>query len=338
DKEFEGDDGSTRPRDHAEMERPHAKPITGSPPSSTAGVQRAADEKPGAEVCPRGPPGVPAGRGALLRQEAIASREDSGVPAGEESPPKVLEKGGSQPELLGPGGGRATERVPPRSWSAETAPAAVGKAGRAAVGEKQADSSIKIEICPWEESGGPGRAPGKGGSERDPQRLGEEPEKPLAKMPELLKAASEKAESVEGRRAEVCPWETGEKERTARAEICPWDTVLALDKGSSRRGSPRPKEGTEPPGTEKHPALPGTSPKQAGSVDSRKADVCPWEVEDKPIAKTEICPWEEPAAPPGKERRSPDTRGTPKEGNKPASGGLEDIKAKLAAMGGRRPE
>ncbi|XP_059686148.1 probable G-protein coupled receptor 179 [Gavia stellata] len=290
--------------------------------------------RPGSEPTARprhgetGAPAVPAGKGALLRQEAIASQEDSGVPLGGESPAKVLEKGGSQPEPLGPGG----------SWAGKAGSAA----GRQAVvcpGETQADASSKTEICPWEESGGehrgPGRAPGKGGSEVDPGCSGEEPgmEKRPAKTPELPKAASETAGTAEDRMAEVCPWETEEGKRTVRAEICPWDV--------EGRGSPRPGEGAEQPGTglaAKDPALPKMSSKQAGAIDSKKANICPWEVEDEPLAKTEICPWEAPAGPSGTERPSQDTRGTSKGENKPGSGGLEDIKAKLADTGGHQPD
>ncbi|KAM9214913.1 putative G-protein coupled receptor 179 [Leptosomus discolor] len=368
----EGLEGASRslcPQDRAEVEQPHAKAVASSNPPSTTGVRRAAAEKAGAEVWPRGAPGTPGGRGALLHQEAIASQEDPGVPLGEESPAKALEKRGSQPEPLGPGGSRGTERVPPRSQSMEVAPAAVGKATRAAgrqaevcPGETHADSSIKIKICPWEESGGPGRALGKGSSEGDPSRPREKPgvEEPLGKTPGLLKAASEKAGSVEGRRAEVCPWEAAGAD--SDADVCPWErgtalshagklddgkisqvkkgispqrageTAPAADKGSSQRGSPHPRGGAA-----KHPALPKTPSKQAGTTDSKKADICPWEVEDEPIAKTEICPWEEPAAPSGKEKPSQDTPGTSKGENKPGSGGFEDIKAKLAEMGGHQP-
>ncbi|NXS70106.1 GP179 protein, partial [Pandion haliaetus] len=344
---LEGGSRSIHPWDHTEVEQPQAKPITSSPHPSTTCGQRAAAEKSGAEVWPQGAPGIPAGRGALLHQEAVASREERGVPPGEESPAKVLEKGSSQPEPLSPGRSWGTERVPPRSQSTDVAPAAVRKASRAAgrqaevcPGETRTDSSIKIEICPWEESGGehwePGRAPGKASSKVDAGHPREElgMEKPLAKSPELLKVALKKSSSVEGRRAEVCPWEIGEGGRTVRAEICPWD-------GSSQQGTPLPGEGAEQPGTgltAKCPALPKTSPKQAGTIDSKKADICPWEVEEEPLAKTEICPWEEPTAPPGKERPSQDTRGTSKGENKPGPGRLEGIKAKLAETTGHRPE
>ncbi|NWI32471.1 GP179 protein, partial [Sula dactylatra] len=350
-KGLEGSSRSIRPQDRGEVEQPCAKPIAGSPHVSTTSMWKAVAEKPGAEVCPQGAPSAPGGKGALLRQEAIASREDSEVPLGGESPAKVLEKGGSQPEPLGPGESRGTERVPAKSQSVEVAPAAAGKAsstaGRQAEvcpGESQADSSLKIEICPWEESRGehwgPGRALEKGSSEGDPSHPKEEPgmEKPPPKTPELPKAASEAVGSTEGRMAEVCPWETGEGGRTVRAEICPWDMAPAADKGSSQRGSPSPREGVEQPSTEftaEHPALPKTSSKQAGTIDSKKADICPWEVEDEPLPKTEICPWEEPAAPLGKERPGQDTRGTSKGENK--LGGLEDIKAKLAEVGSCQP-
>ncbi|NXL06723.1 GP179 protein, partial [Mesembrinibis cayennensis] len=340
---------SIRPQDRAEMEQPRAKPVAGSPDPSTAGVCRAAAEEPGAEVCPQGAPGFPAGEGALLRREGTASREDRGVPLGGQSPAKTPEKGDSQPKALSPAGSLSTERVPAKSWGMEVAPAAAGKAGSTAgrqaevcPGETQADSSIKIEICPWEESGGKrweaGRAPGKGSSAGDAGHPREElgMEKPPAKTPELPKAASETAGSAEGRTAEVCPWETGEGASSIRAEICPWDEEGAQLEQEGRegerrrlakwRGSPSPGEGVEQPGTglaAKHPALPKTSPKQAGTIESKKADICPWEAEDEPLPKPEICPWEEPAAPSGKERLSQDTRGTSKEETKAGSGGLE---------------
>ncbi|NXL40288.1 GP179 protein, partial [Glaucidium brasilianum] len=349
----EGPGGASRsihPQDGAEVQQPQAKPIAGSPEPSSTGMQREATEKPGAAVRPWGAPSVPAGKGALLRQGAVSSREDTGVPAGAKSPAMALEKGGSQPEPLSPGENRDTERVSPRSRSMETAPGAAGKAGRAVgreaelcSGETQAGSSIKIEICPWEEGGderwGPGRALGKGISEGDPGHPREElgTEKPRAKTPELLQGAVEKAESVEGRRAEVCPWETGEGERTLRAEICPWDAEGAQhqqekQEGEQRqlpkrdktirpnsRGSPCPGEGEEQPSTglaAKLPALPTASPQQGGTLDSKKADICPWEVGHVPLAKTEICPWEEPATPLGKERVSQETCGTSKGENK----------------------
>ncbi|KAM9368845.1 putative G-protein coupled receptor 179 [Phaethornis superciliosus] len=402
------------PPDPAVVEQPHREPTTGSTHPPTAGA-----EELGAEVCPQGASSSPAGKGALLRQEAVTSREDTWVSGGQESPGKVLEKSSSQPEPLGPGGSWGAGMVPPKSHSLEMA---LGKGGRE-------------------------------GEPLDPQAmLGME--KPPANPPELPKVALGKVSSMEGRRAEVCPWESREGERTMRAEICPWDVEGALpeeekqeegrrqlekrtppksggvvggqesrsslqatrptpkpapksselpevtsrsptssrasvcpweaagadidaaevcpwergtvssdaekngdgeippvkngislqraaprgragtnDGESGQKGTLSPGEGAEKPGMgfmAKHPSLPLTSWKQGGTTDSRKADVCPWEVEDEPVPKQEICPWEEPTAPSGKERPSQDTRGASKGESKARSGGLEDIKAKLA--------
>ncbi|XP_040473691.1 probable G-protein coupled receptor 179, partial [Falco naumanni] len=469
---------SIHPWDHAEVERPHAKPAASSPCP--------APEKPGAEVCPHGAPGVPPRKGALLHQQAIASREDIGVPLGKESLAKALEKGGSQPEPLSARGAQDAERVPARSRSVEVALAAAEKCG-SMVGRQagvrpedtQADSTVKTDTGPWEGSEGerwePGRALRKGNSEGDPQHQGEErgTEKP-AKTSGLPQVALEKAGSVEGRRAEVCPWETGERGRTIRAETCPWDaegaeqqrerqdeerrqpakrvksvrpkslglpraqdsgsslraagqpwgsassegpppkpaprsselpevtsrsptrasvcpwevaaadsdaevcprekgtalpnagklgdgeisqakngisphkaaprstgeTAAATAKESGRWGPPCPGEGAEQLGTgltAKHPALPKTSSEQAGTIDSKKANICPWEAEDEPRATTEICPWEEPAAPLRKDRPSQDMHGISKGENKPGSRGLADTKAKLTDTKGHQP-
>ncbi|NXY83529.1 GP179 protein, partial [Alcedo cyanopectus] len=294
------------------------------------------------ELCPQA---APAGRGALLRQEAMASREDSGVPPGEESPAKALEKSGSQPEPLRAGGDQDMKRVPPRSRSAEVTLAVGGGQAEVCPGEPRADSSIKMEICPWEESEGkrrePGKAPGKDGSDGGPQHSGEEPgaEKPATKTPEMLKMSLEKAASEGGRRAAVCPWESGERERMVGAEICPWDAQETLQEPERQEESRRRLVAlTAEQLSTTLTALPKTSAEEGGAAGSKKAEVCPWEVEDEQPARTEICPWEEPAAPLGKERLSQDTHGTSRKENKPGSKGLEEIKAKLAEMSGHRPE
>ncbi|NXF81749.1 GP179 protein, partial [Sclerurus mexicanus] len=328
----QGTSGSVQ--DHSEKERPPAKPSPSSPqPSTATGVQRAAREKPGSEVCPPGCLGIPAGRGALLRQEAIVSREDSGLPVGEESPAKALEKGNSQSEPLSPGGSQGTEE-----GALDTAGKAGSKQGEVCPGETREDSSTAAGICPGEQS--EGRTPGKSGSKGDPQHPREEPgmEKPPAKSPEVPKAALEQVGTTEGRRAEVCPWESREQGRTVGAEICPWDTEEAQPeqerqegerkstRPKSMGGSPKSGEGAEQPGMglpARHPVVPKPSPQQAGTIGSRKVTVCPWEVEDEMLPKTEICPWEEAAAPAGKEGLSQDTRGTSRGQDKPGSRGLE---------------
>ncbi|XP_066422984.1 probable G-protein coupled receptor 179 isoform X2 [Molothrus aeneus] len=268
--ELEGTSGSCQPREEPREEQPPAKPS----PSSVRGAR------------PPGWPGTPAGRGALLRQAAIAPREDGGTP---ESPEKALEEGSSQAE---------PERGPGRSGSG-----AGSAQGELSAGGTRGDPSSKAGICP-----------GKGGSEGDSQRSPgmEKPAGPL-------KVASEQAE---GRRAEVCPWESREQGRSVRAEICPWDTEGALPE----QGSPRSGEGAEQPGmglAGKPPALPKPSSQRAGTTEREKANICPWEVEDEPRPKPEICPWEEAAAPSGKERLRQDTRGTPKGEEKVGSGAPE---------------
>ncbi|NXF93177.1 GP179 protein, partial [Eubucco bourcierii] len=334
--------GSIQPEDHAEVEQPLAKPSASSLlPSSGAA------KEPGAEVCPQGVPSVPSGRGALLRQQAVASREDAEVAPGKEGPARALEKGGSQggsqPELLGPGRTtRSIERVPARSCSVDVAPGPVGKSSREAegdgAGEVQADARTGVETCPWEESRDEGReagrAPGEGGREGVPRGPGGElgAEEPPREIPELPRATSEQAERVEGRRAEVCPWEAGEGGRS-RAEICPWDTEGTQPEQERLEGGSRqqPVEGGEQPGTglaAGHPTLPKAIPKGAGAMGSSKGNVCPWEVEDEPRPGAEICPWDEPAAPVGEVSLSQDTRGSAKGESKAGAGGLEGIKAK----------
>ncbi|XP_059725505.1 probable G-protein coupled receptor 179 [Haemorhous mexicanus] len=257
-EELERTGRSFQPRDPPEEEQRPAKPT----PSS------------GAEVCPPRWLGMPAGRGALLRQEAIALREDGGTP---ESPDRALGEGSSQPEPE-PGPGRSRS-------GAGSAQGELRAAGT------RADPSSRAGTCP-----------GKGGTEGDSQRS-----PGMEKAPGLPKVAPEQAE---GRRAEVCPWDSREQGRSVRAEICPWDTEGALpEQGPPKAG------GVEQPGmglAGKAPALPKPSPQRAGTTETKKANICPWEVEDEPRPKPEICPWEEAAAPSGKERLRQDTRGTPK--------------------------
>ncbi|XP_039560627.1 probable G-protein coupled receptor 179 [Passer montanus] len=278
----EGPEGSSRsfqPREQPEQPRP----------SSERG---AAGAKPRAELRPPGWLGGPAARAALLRQEAIAPREDEGSP---ESPEKALEEGSRQPE---------PERAPARSWSG--AGSAQGELGP---GGTRRDPSSQAGICP-----------GKGGSEGDSQRP-----PGVENPPELPKVAPEQAE---GRRAEVCPWESREQGRSVRAEICPWDTEGA----PPEQGSPK-SGGVEQPGmglAGKPPALPKPSSQRAGTTESKKANICPWEVEEEPHPKPEICPWEEAAAPSGKERSRQDMHGTSK--------GKEKVGSRALEKGEQRPD
>ncbi|NWZ87414.1 GP179 protein, partial [Poecile atricapillus] len=270
-EQLQGTSGSVQPWEHPEEEQPPAEPTPSGARLSPGTVRGAAGTEPRAEVCPPGALGIPAGRGALLRQEAIAPREDGGIP---ESPDKALEKGSSQPE-------------PGRSWSG-----AGSAQGELSPGGTRGDSSSKAGICPGKGS--------EGDSQRSPS---------MEKPPEVPKVAPEQAE---GSRAEVCPWESREQGRSVRAEICPWDTEGAPPE---QDGQGSPKKGVEQPGmglTGKPPAPAKPSSQRAGTTESKKANVCPWEVEDEPSPKTEICPWEEASAPSGKERLRQDTSGTSK--------------------------
>ncbi|KAL2307550.1 hypothetical protein Nmel_000520 [Mimus melanotis] len=268
-EQLEGTSRSLQPQEQPEEEQPPAK----AAPSSVRGAA-------GAKVCP---PGILAGRGALLRQEAIAAREDGGIP---ESPDNALGKGSGQPE---------PQRGPGRSWSG------TGSAqGELGAGGTRGDSSSKPGIC-----AGKGR-------EGDSQRSAG-----VEKPPELPRVALEQAE---GSRAEVCPWESREQGRSVRAEICPWDTEGARPE---HEGQGSPKSGNaEQPGmglAGKPAARPKPSWQRAGTMDSKKANICPWEGEEEPRPKTEICPWEEAPAPSGKERWRQDTWGTSKREEKVGS-------------------
>ncbi|NXW09218.1 GP179 protein, partial [Fregetta grallaria] len=140
-----------------------------------------------------------------------------------------------------------------------------------------------------------------------------------------------KSQSMESLKAEVCPWEAPEVEAGGKAEICPWEAaappsdqpeakqgpggaskgdkritrqaaiaspVRSPEKGSRERESICPWEslGTEQPPEKPRaeiPALPKLPSRKSQSMESLKAEVCPWEApEFKAGDKAEICPWE----------------------------------------------
>ncbi|NXX98560.1 GP179 protein, partial [Centropus bengalensis] len=133
----------------------------------------------------------------------------------------------------------------------------------------------KAEICPWEAAAapsdrpkGPGDAPKaekritrqaalasparsleKGSRDRESicpwESLSTEqlPDKPRAQSPALPKTPSEKSQSEESRKAEVCPWESPELQSIDKAEICPWEVAAAP--------SDRPKGPGDAPKAEK---------------------------------------------------------------------------------------
>ncbi|NXQ60904.1 GP179 protein, partial [Anthoscopus minutus] len=272
--------------------QPRARPEEEQLPAKPSPSSARGSPEPG----PPGQLGIPAGRAALLRQAAIAPQEDGGVP---ESSDKALEHGSGRPE---------PERAPGGSRSG--AGSAQGELGP---GGTRGDSSSKAGTCP-----------GRGGSEGDsPRSAG------MEKPPELPKAAPEQAE---GGRAEVCPRESREQGRSVRAEICPWDTEGVLPEQDGQ-GLPKAGKGVEQPGlglAGKAPALPKPSSQRAGTMESKKANICPWEVEEEPSPKPQICPWEEAAAPTGKERLRQDMRGISKGEEKVGSSAPEKGRQTLA--------
>ncbi|XP_051650665.1 probable G-protein coupled receptor 179 isoform X2 [Manacus candei] len=308
-KGLQGINGSIQPQEHTEEEQPPAKPTPSSPQPSTTSVQGEAREKPGAGAFPPGSLGIPAGRGALLRQEAVASREDGGLLVGEESPAKVLEKGSSQAEPLGPGGSRGTARA----WDA------AGKAGSVPKPSSQQAGSVdskkaticpwevedeprpRTEICPWEEAAAPA---GKEGLRQDTSKREGKPgsrgvgdtKAKLAGMgsrweqrgdtgmfAELVRKSLEKAESKKSQSME-----------SIKEEICPWESL----------GTEKPPE--QPPA--RSTALPKSPSGKSQSTESLKAEICPWEAQEpKSSDKANVCPWEGAEPPSGKEKLRPST-------------------------------
>ncbi|NWR25802.1 GP179 protein, partial [Emberiza fucata] len=252
---------SFQPREQQGEERPPAKPS----PSSVRGA---------AGARPPGGLGTAAGRGALLRQAAIAPREDGGTP---ESPEKALEEGSSQPE---------PERGPGRSWSG-----AGSTQGELSAGGTRGDPSDKAEICPWEvaepqvEKGtapGKEKLPGKettkalekGSKDRESICPWEslDTEQPPAK-PHTGSSAAPKAAPGKSQSSEICPWDSQDLKSTDKAEICPWEVAAPqLEKGTA-------------PGREKLPRKEETKALEKGSRE--RESICPWESLDteQPPAK-----------------------------------------------------
>ncbi|XP_014814423.1 PREDICTED: probable G-protein coupled receptor 179, partial [Calidris pugnax] len=324
----EGLDGGSRsiqPQDRTKVEQPNGEPTPGSPHSPTTRVWGAATEKVGAEVCPQGPPAIPAGKAALQRQEAIAPQEDGGVPWGRESPAKGLEKGGSQPEPLGPVGGRGTQRVPAKSQSVEVVPAAVGKGSSTATeaevtpsvtGKSREDkdglsigskSTSKNQDLRKETQGllketgeSMGGKKEKSSGDRESicpwESLGTEetPEKPRPRSPALPKSPSKKSQSVESLKAEVCPWEVPELESTEKAAIFPWEVAAPPSE------QPKAKQG--PGGASKgekritRQAALGSPVRSLGQGSSEREAICPWEslgteeTPEKPYPRSPVLP------------------------------------------------
>ncbi|XP_053116285.1 probable G-protein coupled receptor 179 isoform X2 [Hemicordylus capensis] len=178
-------------------------------------------------------------------------------------------------------------------------------------------SSSRESICPWESM----------------ELLSE-------KSSDLSKAGSKKSDSVESLRAEVFPWEMEEEESSSKIEMPTTKTAPApINKGILRQdvsGGSKDKTLTRPDKketgreaaskkiekTRSHQEL--TRPqklvdeaseklssksldlskvgfRKSDSVESLKAEVCPWEIQEvESTAKAEVCPWEVAETPPEK--------------------------------------
>ncbi|XP_068774865.1 probable G-protein coupled receptor 179 [Struthio camelus] len=237
-----------------------------SDPSAAAAPKAEAAAAPEPEICAGEAPGAPAGKGASLKQEVIASREDRGVPPRGTRPAKALQQGSGQREPVRPGESADTQRLPARSGSPDAPPAPAGKAERVASRkaevrprEPEADSSAKIEICRWEEGEG---LPGTGKVGRD--RGQASPEEALQ-----TPRSRDAGETVPPKPAGATP----------REAVCPWE---------SRGAEEAPAKAAAP-----SPDLLRLTARGAESGESKKAEVCPWETaEGHGSRKAEICPWD----------------------------------------------
>ncbi|XP_032567041.1 probable G-protein coupled receptor 179 isoform X4 [Chiroxiphia lanceolata] len=305
-KGLQGMNGSIQPQEHTEEEQPPAKPTPSSPQPSTTSVQGEARGKPRTGVFPPGSLGIPAGRGALLRQEAVASREDGGLPVGEESPAKALGKGSSQDEPLGPGGSQDTDRARDAAGKAGTVPkpssqqagSVDSKKATICPWEVEDEPRPRTEICPWEEAAAPA---GKEGLRQDTSKREGKPgsrgvgdtkaklagtggrreqHRDTGIFTELVRKSLEKAESKKSQSME-----------SIKEEICPWESL-----GTEKALGQPPARST---------ALPKSPSGKSQSTESLKAEICPWEAQEP--KSSEICPWEGAEPPSGKEKLRPST-------------------------------
>ncbi|XP_066196199.1 probable G-protein coupled receptor 179, partial [Sylvia atricapilla] len=291
-------EGPSQRREHPEEEQ--------QPPA-----KRGPGAKARAEVGPPGSLGIPAGRAALLRQEAIAPREDGGIP---ENPDEALGNGSGQPQPeagpgrsgsahgelsaagdasskpgIGPGksGTEGDAQRPPSTEKPAELPKVSPKAGAEVCPWESWDQrrSVHGEICPWDTEGVPPEQEGRGSPKSGMGFAG--------KPPALPKASSQRAGTTESKKANICPW-VEEDEPSPKTEICPWEEAAApAGKERMRQDTGGTSKGEEKVGSrEKGKQPPGKSP-SGKSQSLEKAEICPWESQDvKSSDKAEICPWE----------------------------------------------
>ncbi|XP_060112171.1 probable G-protein coupled receptor 179 [Heteronotia binoei] len=170
----------------------------------------------------------------------------------------------------------------------------------------------RLSIRPdWKNAGGPSpsRKMGKAHSHQElAYKSTEELSiKQSSKSFDLSKVGSQKSDSVESLRAEICPWESQEFESITKMEEFPWEPAdVPLEKKLSRKVVSRTSLG-DTKALEKHQRKgPGDTPKvlassysasnlmkNSDSSESRRTEICPWEAETPEVSiKEEICPWE----------------------------------------------
>uniref|UniRef100_A0A8D0B010 G protein-coupled receptor 179 n=1 Tax=Salvator merianae TaxID=96440 RepID=A0A8D0B010_SALMN len=159
-------------------------------------------------------------------------------------------------------------------------------------------SSPRDSICPWENT--------------DIDNLSSQPS---SKSPDLSKVGSRKFRSIDSLKTELCPWESQEAEYSSKADVCPWEVPGSpVDKAPSSKGaglleshrttplkqtglsktaekmsslqeSICPWDNADPSKLSGKPERPEMHSEKSISIESTKAEVCPWEVDEKGAVK-----------------------------------------------------
>ncbi|KAJ6658207.1 hypothetical protein lerEdw1_001474 [Lerista edwardsae] len=190
-----------------------------------------------------------------------------------------------------------------------------------------------------------------------PKSTNELSEKLSSRSLDFSKVGTNKSDSVESLRAEVCPWEI--QELTGSAQVCPWEVAEALsEKGTSRKDAGEVSKGPmkafskalEKDSSFRESLCPwesattadilktsnsaSASSKRSDSAESRKADICPWEVDlPQASAEEEICPWQVGTVLPIKTEKL----ATHSSSTEAPKGGGKRSESKLEGLAGHKP-
>uniref|UniRef100_A0ACB8EUR2 Uncharacterized protein n=2 Tax=Sphaerodactylus townsendi TaxID=933632 RepID=A0ACB8EUR2_9SAUR len=127
--------------------------------------------------------------------------------------------------------------------------------------------------------------------------------KQTSKSFDLSKVGSQKSDSSESLRAEICPWESQEFELVTQTETFPWEVAdVPLERRLTRKVISSASQGdTEAvkKGPRDRPKVLASSRsadtliKESDCPESSRIAICPWEAESPELFdKEEICPWE----------------------------------------------